>query len=42
MHPLAARTYTNQHGMIGSIMVGVMSLRAHLDAVLTPVLKMPR
>lgn len=35
MHPLAASTYTNQHGMIGNIMVGVMSLRAHLDAVLT-------
>ncbi len=35
MHPLAASTYTNQQGMIGNIMVGVMSLRAHLDAVLT-------
>jgi len=35
MHPLAASTYTNQHGMTGNIMVGVMSLRAHLDAVLT-------
>lgn len=35
MHPLAANTYTNQHGMTGNIMVGVMSLRAHLDAVLT-------
>ncbi len=37
MHPLAARTYTNQHGMIGNIMVGVMSLRAHLDAVFDPI-----
>ena len=35
MHRLAASTYTNQQGMIGNIMVGVMSLRAHLDAVLT-------
>lgn len=35
MHPLAANTYTNQHGMTGNIMVGVMSLRAHLDTVLT-------
>ena len=35
MHPLAADTYTNQHGPTGNIMVGVMSLRAHLDAVLT-------
>jgi aerotaxis receptor len=35
MHPLAANTDTNQHGMTGNIMVGVMSLRAHLDAVLT-------
>lgn len=35
MHPLAADTYTNQQGMTGNIMVGVMSLRAHLDAVLT-------
>lgn len=34
MHPLAASTYTNQQGMIGNIMVGVMSLRAHLDTVL--------
>ncbi|HKM36174.1 MAG TPA: methyl-accepting chemotaxis protein [Thiopseudomonas sp.] len=35
MHPLATSTYTNQHGMTGNVMVGVMSLRAHLDAVLT-------
>ncbi len=35
MHPLAASTYTDQQGMTGNIMVGVMSLRAHLDAVLT-------
>ncbi|NLY13454.1 MAG: methyl-accepting chemotaxis protein [Gammaproteobacteria bacterium] len=35
MHPLAASTYTNQPGMTGNLMVGVMSLRAHLDAVLT-------
>ncbi len=35
MHSLAAGTYTNQQGVIGNIMVGVMSLRAHLDAVLT-------
>lgn len=35
MHPLATDTYTNQHGLTGNIMVGVMSLRAHLDAVLT-------
>lgn len=35
MHPLAASTYTGQQGMTGNIMVGVMSLRAHLDAVLT-------
>ena len=35
MHPLAANTYTNQHGLIGNILVGVMSLRAHLDTVLT-------
>lgn len=35
MHPLAASTYTNQYGPTGNIMVGVMSLRAHLDAVLT-------
>ncbi len=35
MHPLAANTYTNQHGMIGDVIVGVMSLRAHLDTVLT-------
>ena len=35
MHPLATSTYTDQHGMTGNIMVGVMSLRAHLDAVLT-------
>ena len=35
MHPLAAKTYTNQQGTTGIIMVGVMSLRAHLDAVLT-------
>ncbi len=35
MHSLAADTYTNQQGVIGNIMVGVMSLRAHLDAVLT-------
>lgn len=35
MHPLAANTYTNQNGITGNIMVGVMSLRAHLDAVLT-------
>lgn len=35
MHPLAASTYSNQTGMTGDIMVGVMSLRAHLDTVLT-------
>jgi len=35
MHSLAVRTYTNQHGLNGQLMVGVMSLRAHLDAVLT-------
>lgn len=34
MHSLAASTYTNQQGMTGNIIVGVMSLRAHLDAVL--------
>lgn len=35
MHPLATSTYTNRHDTTGNIMVGVMSLRAHLDAVLT-------
>lgn len=35
MHSLAASTYTNQQGLTGNVMVGVMSLRAHLDAVLT-------
>lgn len=35
MHPLAVRTYTNQQGLSGELTVGIMSLRAHLDAVLT-------
>lgn len=35
MHTLAVQTYTNQHGLSGQLMVGIMSLRAHLDAVLT-------
>lgn len=35
MHPLAVSTYTNQCGTAGNITVGVMSLRAHLDTVLT-------
>lgn len=35
MHPLAVRSYTNEHGINGQLMVGVMSLRSHLDAVLT-------
>ena len=35
MHPLAASSYTNQHGQVSQVMVGVMSLRAHLDTVLT-------
>ncbi|EXJ11935.1 methyl-accepting chemotaxis protein [Nitrincola nitratireducens] len=34
MHPLAAETYTDKHGSIGLALVGVMSLKAHLDAVL--------
>lgn len=35
MHPLAASSYTNQPGQVAQVMVGVMSLRAHLDTVLT-------
>lgn len=35
MHPLAVQTYTNKQDVSGQLMVGIMSLRAHLDAVLT-------
>lgn len=35
MHTLAVQTYTNKHDLSGELMVGIMSLRAHLDAVLT-------
>lgn len=35
MHPLAVSSYTNQSGVAGQIVVGIMSLRAHLDTVLT-------
>lgn len=35
MHPDAVRAYTNQRGLSGQLIVGIMSMRAHLDAVLT-------
>lgn len=35
MHPLAVRTYSKKRGLTGQLVVGIMSLRAHLDAVLT-------
>ena len=35
MHPLAVKTYTNTTGITGQLIVGIMSLKAHLDAVLT-------
>lgn len=35
MHSNAVRTYTNQSGLSGQLVVGIMSLRAHLDTVLT-------
>lgn len=35
MHPLAVRTYTNEKNLRGEIVVGIMSMKAHLDTVLT-------
>ncbi len=35
MHSLAVRTYTKHRGISGQIAVGIKSLRAHLDTVLT-------
>lgn len=35
MHSHAVRTYTNKRGLSGKLIVGVMSLKAHLDTVLT-------
>lgn len=35
MHDLAVNSYTDKPGQVGSLIVGVMSLKAHLDAVLT-------
>ncbi|WP_458734633.1 methyl-accepting chemotaxis protein [Zobellella taiwanensis] len=35
MHSLAVNTYTSQNGITGNILVGIMSIKAHLDAVLT-------
>lgn len=35
MHELAASSYTDNSGKVGNLLVGIMSLNAHLDAVLT-------
>ncbi|SFC30110.1 methyl-accepting chemotaxis sensory transducer with Pas/Pac sensor [Marinospirillum celere] len=35
MHPLAAATYTSSKGTSGQVYAGILSMKAHLDAVLT-------